>query len=532
MMSDLKNLRGDIFGGIASAVVALPLALAFGVVSGLGPVAGLYGAITVGFLAAVLGGTPAQVSGPTAATAIATAAIVAQHADNLAAVAMIVMLSGVLQVAFGLLGFGRFVAYTPYSVVSGFKSGIGIIIILIQTSPFLGAPTAGGPLAAVQAWPEALANLNPDALLIAAIALGVVIFWPRRLHNILPSPLAALLLGTVAAGLWLPAAPVIGAVPTGFPELQWPALSGGFLTDMLQPALILALVNSIGSLLVSLVADSMTRTQHNSDRELFGQGVGNLVAGLLGVMPGAGATTRTVINVRVGGRTPLSGALHAVILLAFMFGLGPFVERIPEACLAGILIKVGWDIIDWRFLLRIHQAAVENVFTMLLTLVLTVFVDLIMAVGVGLIVAGFVSARRLEPEELKKVISVPLLDAVVSPEAAESYAARVGLVALPGHFSVASARELARSVGVDIKDHEVVIFDFSTVTYVDDSAAIVIEDLAEISQTEAKGCVVVGLSGPAEEALRVFGIHDRIPQEHFVPDLETAKKLAWELVNR
>ena len=286
MMSDLKNLRGDIFGGIASAVVALPLALAFGVASGLGPVAGLYGAITVGFLAAVLGGTPAQISGPTAATTIATAAIVAQHADNLAAVATIVMLSGVLQVAFGLLRFGRFVTYTPYSVVSGFKSGIGIIIILIQTSPFLGAPTAGGPLAAVQAWPEALSKLNPDALLIAAIALGVVIFWPRRLHNILPSPLAALLLGTGAAGLWLPAAPVIGAVPTGLPELQWPALSGGFLTDMLQPALILALVNSIGSLLTSLVADSMTRTQHNSDRELFGQGVGNVVAGLLGIMPG------------------------------------------------------------------------------------------------------------------------------------------------------------------------------------------------------------------------------------------------------
>ncbi len=141
-------------------------------------------------------------------------------------------------------------------------------------------------------------------------------------------------------------------------------------------------------------------------------------------MPGAGATMRTVLNVRVGGRTPISGALHAILLLAFIFGLGPLVERVPEACLAGILMKVGWDIIDWRFLLRIHQAATENVIIMLLTLVLTVFIDLIMAVGVGLIVAGFVSARRLEPEELKKVVSVPLLDAVVSPEAEKSYEAR------------------------------------------------------------------------------------------------------------
>ena len=530
-MFDLKTLRGDIFGGIASAVVALPLALAFGVASGLGPVAGLYGAIVVGFLAAVLGGTPAQISGPTGPTAIATAVIVTQHADNLAEVATIVILSGLFQIAFGLLRFGRFVTYTPYSVVSGFMSGIGIIIILLQTLPLLGTSAAGGPLDAVRAWPAALANLNPDALVIASVALAVGIFWPRRLHNILPSPLAALLLGTVVAELWLPSAPVIGAVPTGLPEPQWPVLAGGFLFKMLEPALILALVNSIDSLLTSLVADSMTRTQHNSDRELFGQGMGNVAAGLLGVMPGAGATMRTLLNVRVGGRTPLSGALHAVILLAFMFGLGPFVARVPEACLAGILIKVGWDIIDWRFLLRIHQAATENVIIMLLTLVLTVFVDLIMAVGVGLIMAGFVSARRLEPEELKKVVSVPLLDAVVSPEAEKSYEARVGLVALPGHFSVASARELARSVGADIKDHEVVIFDFSDVTYMDDSAALVIEDLAAVSQTEAKGCVVVGLSGSAEEALRMFGIHDRIPSEHFVSDLETAKKLAWKLVN-
>ncbi len=531
MQFDLKTLRGDIFGGIASAVVALPLALAFGAASGLGPIAGLYGAIAVGFLAAVLGGTPTQISGPTGPTAIATAVIVAQHAENLVEVATIVMLSGLLQIAFSMIRFGRFVTYTPYSVISGFMSGIGIIIIIIQTLPFLGAPVASGPLSTLGVWPEALANVNLEALLIAVTALAVGIFWPQWLHNILPSPLAALLIGTGAAMLWLPNAPIIGEVPTSLPALQWPVLSSGFVADMLQAALILALVNSLDSLLTSLVADSMTRTQHNSDRELFGQGVGNVVAGLLGAMPGAGATMRTVLNIRVGGRTPLSGALHALILLACMFGLGPLVEQIPEACLAGILMKVGWDIIDWRLLKRIRYAAVENATVMLLTLVLTVFVDLIMAIGVGLIVAGFVSARRLEPEELNKVVSVPLLDAVVSPEVETSYDARVGLVALPGHFSVASARELARSVGADIKDHEVAIFDFSDVTYMDDSAALVIEDLAEVSQTEAKGCVVVGLSGSAEGALRMFGIHDRIPPEHFVSDLETAKKLAWELVN-
>ena len=531
MRFDLNTLRGDIFGGIVAAVVALPLALAFGVASGLGPVAGLYGAIAVGFLAAVLGGTPTQISGPTGPTAVATAVIVAQHAHNLAEVATIVMLSGLLQVAFGLLRFGRYVTYTPYSVVSGFMSGIGVIIIILQTLPFLGSPMAGEPLHIVQMWPAALAALNPDALFVAVGSLALCVFWPRQLHNILPAPLVALLIGTLAAAWWFPGAPVIGAVPTGVPEWQYPILTEGFLDSILQPALILALVNSVDSLLTSLVADSMTRTQHNSDRELFGQGIGNIVAGLLGVMPGAGATMRTVVNVRAGGRTPLSGALHAIILLGCMFGLGPLVERIPYACLAGILMKVGWDIIDWRILRRIRYAAAENVTVMLLTLVLTVFVDLIMAVGVGLIVAGFVSARRSESAELKDMISVPLLDAILSPDAVESYDARVGLVAVPRHFSVASARELARSVGEDIQEHEAVIFDFSAVTYMDESAALVIEDLTTTAQTETKGCVVAGLSDEAEEALRVFDIHSRIPPEHFVPDLDTAKKLAWELVN-
>ena len=535
MRFELKTLRGDIFGGIAAAVVSLPLALAFGVASGLGPVAGLYGAIVVGFLAAILGGTPSQISGPTGPATIAVAVIVAHHAHNPAEVAAIVVLSGLLQIAFGLLGVGRFVIYTPYSVVSGFMSGIGVIIILLQILPCLGAPIEAEPRDAVHAWPQALAQLNPGALMIAGVSLAVSVFWPRRLRDLLPSPLAALIVGTAVAGLWEHGAPVLGAVPMGLPVLHWPAVpleALGVLADILQAALILALVNSIDSLLTSLIADSMTRTRHNSNRELFGQGVGNVAAGLLGVLPGGGATMRTVLNVRVGGRTPLSGGLHALILLAFGLGLGPLVERIPHACLASILLKVGWDIIDWRFLRQMHRAAVENVVIMLLTLVLTVFVDLVMAVGVGLIAAGFVSARRSEPEELRDVVSVPLMDTLLSPEASESYEARVGLVALRGRFSVASSREMAQLIAADIREHEAVIFDFSETTSLDDSAALVVEDLATAAQTETRGCVVTGLSGPAAEALEVFGIREHLPQEHFVSDLETAKKLAWELVNR
>jgi MFS superfamily sulfate permease-like transporter len=295
----LSNLRGDLFGGLTAAVVALPLALAFGVASGAGAIAGLYGAIAVGFFASIFGGTRTQVSGPTGPMTVVMAAVVAQYANNLPEAFGIVILGGAFQVVFGLARVGRFVSYTPYSVVSGFMSGIGIIIIVIQTLPFFGIETApGGPLGSMRAWPEVPAMLNPEALAIAVASLATMIFWPKRAAGVLPPPLAALTLGTLMSVLLLPSAPVIGEVPTGLPDLVIPVFPMADLPKIVQAALVLALLGSIDSLLTSLVADSITRTRHKSDRELIGQGIGNMAAGLIGGLPGAGATMRTVINAR------------------------------------------------------------------------------------------------------------------------------------------------------------------------------------------------------------------------------------------
>ncbi len=535
---DFHRLSGDIFGGVTATVVALPVALAFGVASGLGPIAGIYSAIAVGFFAAVFGGTPSQISGPTGPMTIAMAVVVTQHADgDLTKAFTIVMLAGMLQVALGALRIGSFVTYTPYSVISGFMSGIGVIVMTIQVLPFLGAESVpGGPLDSIQAWPEAIANLNPDALIVGIVSLTAGIFWPSRLSKFIPGPLVALILGTVAAFFWFTDALVIGSVPTGLPEFYLPELSPGFIASALQPAFILALLGSIDSLLTSLVADSITRTRHNPNRELMGQGLGNMAAGIVGALPGAGATMGTVVNIRAGGRTPVSGALRSVLLVALVLGLGQITEPIPHAVLAGILMKVGWDIVDWRFITRIHHIPRQYLMVMLMTLFLTVFVDLVTAVALGLIASGVLRARQSERLELDSVVSVPLLDQTFlsgpgDDDDFDMFQSRTGLLAFRGHFSVASANELVRVVSADIHEHEVVIFDFSDTTYMDDSAALIMEQLISGAGEEDTECIVMNLTGSVASSLNSFNVFRDIPEDRFVDDLDEARELARNILD-
>ena len=393
MKYDLSALRGDIFGGITATVVALPVALALGVASGMGAAAGMYGAIAVGFFAAVFGGTRTQISGPTAPMTVALVVIVSGYTSNLSEALTVVVMAGLLQVLLGLSRIGRFVAYTPHVVISGFMSGIGIIIMVIHILPFLGSPAApGGVVGTIRAVFDAVDNVNYNALAVATVALAVGVLWPRRFARYLPGPLLALLAGTLLGVFWLKDVPVIGRIPTGLPDLQLTLPTVSFLMMALEPALILALLGSVDSLLTSLVADSLTGTRHHASRELVGQGIGNMVSGLFGGLPGAGSTTGTVTNIRAGGVTPVSGALYALLLLFLMLGLGRYVEPIPHAVLAGILIKVGWDVVDWRLLTRVHRLRREHLIVMMITLGLTVFVDLVTAVAIGLIAAGMVHA--------------------------------------------------------------------------------------------------------------------------------------------
>ena len=531
---DLDTLRGDLFGGVTSMVVALPVSLGFGIASGMGAAAGLYGAIAVGFFASVFGGTRSQISGPTAPMTVAMAVVLTSHASSLAEALTVVVLAGLLQVLLGVSRIGRFVAYTPHVVVSGFMSGIGVIIMLMQSLPLLGASGAtGGPMGAARALPAAVSDIDTSAFAIGAVTLAVGFLWPRRLSRFAPGPLVALAAGTALGVLWFTEAPVIGAIPVGLPSLQLGLPPADFLLHALQPAIILALLGSVDSLLTSLVADSMTGNRHNPDRELIGQGIGNMAAGLIGALPGAGATMGTVINIRSGGSTPVSGALRALLLFALVLGLGRLVEPIPLAALAGVLVKVGWDIIDWRMLARVHRLRREHLIVMLATLGLTVFVDLITAVAIGLIAGGMVHARRLERLELDSVVSAPLLEASffaddTMPAQDDPHAARVGMVALRGTLSVASSHKLVSVVGLDIREHEVVIFDFSGTVYIDDSAAMVIGKLLDIAAESGTECIVMGLRDDVAATLLSLDILGGVPADRVVETLDEARRIARE----
>ncbi len=529
------------FGGVTATIVALPVALAFGVASGLGPEAGIYGAIAVGFFAAVFGGTPSQISGPTGPMTVAMAVVVTQYTQGDPVEAFtVVILGGLFQIALGLLRIGRFVSYTPYSVISGFMTGIGMIIIIIQVLPFLGIePVPGGPVSVISAWPELLGSFNTDAVIVAAIALVIGFAWRGPPARYVPGPLVALTVGSIAGLLWFSGAPTIGDIPRGLPAFQIPVVSPDFLIRVIQPALILALLGSIDSLLTSLIADSITRTRHRPNKELVGQGLGNMASGFIGGLPGAGATLGTVVSIRAGGRTPVAGVLRSLVLVALIMGLGWVVEPIPLAVLAAVLMKVGYDIIDWKFVTRIHHVRRDHLLVMLLTFALTVFLDLVTAVAIGLIAAGFAHARRLELLEVDNVVSAPLLDMdflEVTPSADgdddefDPFSARVGLVSFRGAFSVASSNRLVQAIGPDVRDHEIVILDFTPTTYVDDSAALLMEQVISTAEEEGTTCIVLGLAEPVSSTLNSLNVFRRVPESHFVNNMAEARDLSKELL--
>jgi SulP family sulfate permease len=398
---DRSALSGDVFGGITAGVVALPLALAFGEASGVGPIAGLWGAIIVGFFAAVFGGTPTQVSGPTGPMIVVFAGVYDSLDGEPGLVFATVVLAGLFQIALGVARVGKYINLVPYPVISGFMSGVGVIIILLQASRlFGGAPDGSGTIAAIEAIPEAIGDLNPSALAIAGLTLGIVFFWPASFARRVPGALVALAVGTVA-GQFLTAAPTLGDIPVGLPDFVIPSVDRESGLVIVEGAIVLALLGAIDSLLTSLVADNMTRTRHKSDRELIGQGVGNTIAGLFGAIPGAGATMRTVVNIRSGGRTRVSGAFHSLLLLGVVLAFGPIAERIPHAVLAGILVKVGWDILDTAYIRRAHQGPRWDLFLMIVVLGMTVFVDLITAVIVGIVAASVAFVKQLADEQIR-----------------------------------------------------------------------------------------------------------------------------------
>lgn len=466
-----KSITGDVFGGVTASIIALPLALAFGVASGAGAQAGLYGAIVLGFVAALAGGTKVQISGPTGPMTIVAASSLVLFNGDVRVLMAAVLLTGLFQVALGMLRVGKFVKYVPYPVISGFMSGIGIIIILLQINPLVGLDGVKSPLDAVTALADIGSGVQGDALYASLIALLIVFLTPKNIARVIPTPLLALIVVTAVSQYAEWQLATIGTIPSGLPEITLPAFSRSQITLIVSAAMSLAVLGAIDTLLTSLVADSLTKTEHNSNRELIGQGIGNALTAFVGGIPGAGATMRTVVNVKSGGSTRLSGALHALILLGILLGLGKYASIVPMPVLAAILIKVGVDIVDYRMIKIIKKAPKHDLAVMFTVLFLTVFVDLIVAVGVGVVLASVLLTVRLIKQSKSSVndlnVQVVGMEGCDKLNGDRSFLVRV--VVIDGPFFFGSTVSLVGQVG-GMLGTKIVIFDCLKVPFIDLSA--------------------------------------------------------------
>ncbi|MEB3230905.1 MAG: SulP family inorganic anion transporter [Leptolyngbyaceae bacterium] len=538
------NLQGDIFGGITAAIIALPMALAFGVASGAGAAAGLWGAVLVGFFAALFGGTPTLISEPTGPmTVVMTAVIANLTASNpengLAMAFTVVMMAGIFQIILGTLRLGRYVTLMPYTVISGFMSGIGIILIILQMAPFLGqASPGGGVIGTLRAIPELLTNINPAETGLALFTVAILLFTPTRLKKFVPPQLIALVAGTVISLVLFPGLDIrrIGEIPMGLPSMQVPTFSPDQLQLMVVDAAVLGILGCIDALLTSVVADSLTRTEHDSNKELIGQGLGNLASGLFGGIAGAGATMGTVVNIQTGGRTALSGLTRAFILGIVVLGAGNLTSVIPMAVLAGIALKVGIDIIDWSFLKRAHEISVKGALIMYGVIALTVLVDLIAAVGIGVFIANILTIDRLSQLQSQSVNAITDADDAIDLDETEQKLldqadGRVLLFHLSGPMIFGVAKAINREHNA-AKDCDALVLDLSDVPHIGVTSSLAVENAINEALDSDRHVFLVGVTGQIRRRFERMGIFGRLPASHSVSSRLEALQQAVSLVSQ
>nr|WP_202883941.1 SulP family inorganic anion transporter [Vibrio sp. S12_S33] len=519
-------MKGDLFGGVTTAIISLPLALAFGVASGAGAEAGLWGAIMVGLFAALFGGSSTLISEPTGPmtvimTAVLTSMVASYPETGLAMTFTVVMMAGAFQILLGTLKLGKYITLMPYSVISGFMSGIGVILIILQLSPLLGqAAPAGGVMGTLSALPDIISNMKFNELFLGLLTLGILFFLPNKYRKYVPAQLVALVAVTLISVLLFNTEDIrrIGVIPAGLPSLVIPTFNAEIFTTMVIDALVLGTLGCIDTLLTAVIGDSLTRKEHDSDKELRGQGLANMISGLFGALPGAGATMGTVTNIQVGARSPLSGVARAVVLALVVLVAGGLTEPIPMAVLAGIAVYVGFNILDWSFIQRAHKVSVQGMAIMYGVMLLTVFVDLIVAVGLGVFISNILIIERLSREQARQVKAisdadendVPLTDSERS--LLEKANGKVLFFYLSGPMIFSVSKAISRQHN-HISDYEAMILDLTDVPMIDVTVGLALENAIR-DALDAK-CVVYLLCPniQTKQQLEKFHILDLVPSE-------------------
>lgn len=529
---------GDLFGGLTTAIVSLPLALAFGVASGAGAETGLWGAILVGFFASVFGGSTSLISEPTGPmtvvmTAVLTTMMAAHPEQGLAMAFTVVMLAGLFQITLGKLKLGKYITLMPYSVISGFMSGIGIILIILQIAPFLGQTSPpGGVPGTLSALPSLVMNMDFGELFLGIMTLAVLYYMPKKWQKYVPPQLLALVSITLVSIIIFDQDSIrrIGEIPSGLPSLHWPTFTFDMMGNMVINALVLGTLGCIDTLLTAVIADSLTRKEHDSNKELVGQGIANLISGFLGGLPGAGATMGTVVNVQSGARSPISGMVRAFILFLVVMWAADLTASIPMAVLAGIALYVGINILDWSFLQRAHKVAWSPTIIMYGVMLLTVFVDLMVAVGIGVFIANILTIEKLSRLQSGniKAISDADDDTPLTPEETELLDKADGKILffyLSGPMIFGVSKTIAKHHNT-VKEYQAMVLDLSAVPMMDLTVGLALENA--IKDAVESGCKVYIFcpNGQAIDRLEKLKIPALLPDDAFVDSRKEALEKA------
>ncbi|MBY0491266.1 MAG: STAS domain-containing protein [Gemmatimonadaceae bacterium] len=534
------QLVHDLTAGVIVAVVALPLSIAFGIASGVTPDRGLVTAIVAGFLISALGGSRVQIGGPTGAFVVIVSGIVAKHGVDGLIVAT--MLAGALLVLMGAMKLGGVIKFVPQPVVIGFTSGIALIIFSGQVKDALGLTMASVPADFVPKWEAyagAIGSVSPTAVAITASTLLILHFWPRISVKV-PAPFVALVATTaVVSALQLPVETIgsrFGAVGGGLPAPHWPTVTFDTARALAGPAFTIALLAAIESLLSAVVADGMIGGRHRSNMELVAQGVANIASPLFGGIPATGAIARTATNVKSGGRTPIAGMTHAVVLLLITLFVGKLAARIPMATLAGILTMVAYHMSEWRNFLRQLKAPRSDVVVLLTTFLLTVVVDLTVALQVGMVLAAFLFMKRMA--EVTNVQSITSqIDDGTEEDGDGSIRTRVvprgvEVYEIDGPFFFGAAERFKEALGEVGRRPKVLVLRLRKVPAIDATGISLLHELLHRSRRQGTQLVLSGVQAQPRAALERAGLLDDIGASRVVGDIDEALGVAAMLAHQ
>lgn len=506
-------ITGDIFGGINSAIITLPQALAFGVATGFGASAGLWGAIILCFVAGILGPKTPLISGATGPVAIVTAATMMALHNNLSSVVSVLIMAAVFQIFIGATKLPGIVKYVPYPVISGFMNGVGIIIIILQLNPLLGHKTTSSIMNALTVLPQSVLATNRESLLIGLLTLAIVFFTPKQINKIIPSQIIALILCTlisIKTGMNLER---INSISLHFPQFVMPDTNINNLLKYIPYALTISVVFSVESMLTGLVSDSITKTKHSPKRLLISQGIGNICCALTGSLGGSAATMRSVAALKSGATTKLCAVINPLLLLMMIYKCSGFVTQIPLAVLAAILIKIGYDIIDFKLLKVIKYAPKDDLYVLGLVFLLTVFYNLVFAVGAGITLASLLYAKRIADKT--KLIHKPIYDKETmqfEKDVEEDYQHKIRVVHISGQFFFGSATQIISHFD-EILGTEHLIINYESDDNLDISAIFALEDIIFRLQSQKINTILVIKNENILEQLNNHKISEQIGKD-------------------